>query len=272
MSKTDVTVLGIGSMGHALAAAFLANGHRVTVWNRTPGKADDLVAQGAIRANDPKEAVEASPVVVACVLDYPALHGVLDGSWDALAGRTLINLTNGTPAHARETAKLHDGEYVDGGIMAVPPMIGGPGALVLYSGSQAAFERYEDLLGELGATHFLGEDAGMAALIDLALLSGMYGMFGGVAHSVALAASGGLDPAEYTTTLLAPWLVAMTGLLNSITDDSPADMQVIAFGNIVAASNEQGVDPELLSHLTTPLRQMIGPDAAGLSLKEMLNR
>lgn len=265
MSKTDVTVLGLGSMGHALAAAFLANGHQVTVWNRTPGKADDLVALGAIRAQSPKEAVEASQVVVACVLDYPTLHGVLD--WDALAGRTLINLTNGTPVQARETAKLHDGEYVDGGIMAVPPMIGGPGSLVLYSGSRPAFEQYEELLGELGATRFLGEDAGLAALIDLSLLSGMYGMFGGVAHSVALAESGGLDPAEFTTSLLAPWLVAMTGVLGSITDDSPADMQVFAIRNIVATSNDQGVDPELLSHLITPLRQMNGEN-----LEETLNR
>ncbi|MFC0627935.1 imine reductase family protein [Kribbella deserti] len=124
----------------------------------------------------------------------------------------------------------------------------------------------------MGATRYLGEDAGLAALIDLSLLSGMYGMFGGAAHSVALAESAGMDPSEFITSLLAPWLVAMTGVLDSITDDSPSDMQIVAVGNIVATSNDQGVDPELLSHLTTPLRQLIGPDAKGLELKEMLNR
>lgn len=43
----SVTVLGLGAMGKALAGAFRTAGHRTTVWNRTPGRADDLAAEGA---------------------------------------------------------------------------------------------------------------------------------------------------------------------------------------------------------------------------------
>jgi 3-hydroxyisobutyrate dehydrogenase-like beta-hydroxyacid dehydrogenase len=44
---TPVTVIGLGLMGRALATAFLRAGHPTTVWNRTPAKAEQLVAQGA---------------------------------------------------------------------------------------------------------------------------------------------------------------------------------------------------------------------------------
>lgn len=78
----DVTVLGLGPMGAALAAAFLAAGHRTTVWNRTPGKADALAAQGAAEAVEAAAAVTASPLTVVCLAAYDAVHEVL-APWPA---------------------------------------------------------------------------------------------------------------------------------------------------------------------------------------------
>jgi nucleoside-diphosphate-sugar epimerase len=46
----DVAVLGMGRMGSALAGRLLGDGHRVVVWNRSPGRAPELVAAGAWRA------------------------------------------------------------------------------------------------------------------------------------------------------------------------------------------------------------------------------
>jgi 3-hydroxyisobutyrate dehydrogenase-like beta-hydroxyacid dehydrogenase len=66
---TPVTVLGLGSMGQALARAFSAAGHPVTVWNRTPGKAEPLMAEGATLAPDAAGAVAASPLTIVCLLD-----------------------------------------------------------------------------------------------------------------------------------------------------------------------------------------------------------
>lgn len=62
--RSTVTVIGLGEMGQALASAFLRNGYRTTVWNRTAAKADFLVKQGAVLASTPAEAVQASPVVI----------------------------------------------------------------------------------------------------------------------------------------------------------------------------------------------------------------
>ncbi len=70
-------------------------------------------------------------------------------------------------------------DYLDGGIMAIPPMIDRPEALVLYSGSEKSFNAYQKELDSLGTSKYLGSEAGLAPLYDLALLAGMWGMFAG---------------------------------------------------------------------------------------------
>ncbi|MEV5403246.1 NAD(P)-binding domain-containing protein [Streptomyces albidoflavus] len=163
-----VTVLGLGRMGSALAAAFLAAGHSTTVWNRTPGKADELAARGARHAGSVAEAVAAAPLVVVCVADDEAVHQLLDPLDGALAGRTLVNLTTGTSAQARANAawaKERRIAFLDGAIMAVPEDIATGDAVLLYSGPRDAFDTYEEALRVLapaGTTH-LGGDAGLAA-------------------------------------------------------------------------------------------------------------
>jgi 3-hydroxyisobutyrate dehydrogenase-like beta-hydroxyacid dehydrogenase len=256
--RHSVTVLGLGAMGSALARTLVEHGHTTTVWNRSPDKAKPFVAQGAQGAANVGEAVMASPVTIVCVVDDAALRGVLDLAGEALSGRVLVNLTNGTPDQARRTAarvaELGAAGYVDGGIMAVPPMIGTPEALVLYSGSRDAFGPHRPVLETFGSARYLGADPGLAALYDLALLSGMYGMFGGVLHSVALTKSAGVPATEFID-LLIPWLEAMASSLPQLArqvdaDDHPTDsplaMQSAGFPNLVEASRAQGVRPDLV--------------------------
>ncbi|MDV6290808.1 NAD(P)-binding domain-containing protein [Streptomyces sp. UP1A-1] len=161
--KVRVSVLGLGEMGRALAGALVKDGHTTTVWNRSPGKADDLVAQGAERAATARDAVRASPLVIACLLDHASVHEVLDPLAGELAGRTLINVTTTSPAQSRELAAWAADAgvtYLDGGIMAVPDMIGRASSSVLYSGSADAFDRYKPLLDTWGTSTYFGEDAG----------------------------------------------------------------------------------------------------------------
>lgn len=264
-NRPPVTVIGLGAMGSALAEAFLKNGRPTTVWNRSTGKADPLVQKGAVRAATVADAVAAGGLVVVCVLDYDVFHEVL-GSLDDLSGRVLINLTNGTPDQARETAAWAEergASYLDGGIMAVPPMIGGPEAVLLYSGSRAAFESHRDELDSLGPATYLGADPGLASLYDLALLSGMYGMFAGFLHATALVGTEKVRATEFVSQL-APWLrgmiEALPGLAERIdTGEHAKDvasnlgMQAVAYANIVEASRAQGIGTELIS----PMQKLI---------------
>ncbi|NYI94336.1 putative dinucleotide-binding enzyme [Streptomonospora nanhaiensis] len=98
MDTPAVTVIGLGPMGRAMAAAYLERGYAVTVWNRTPARADDLVARGARRAATPAAALEANRLAVVSLTDYDALDAVLEQAGGAdLAGRTVANLTSDTP-------------------------------------------------------------------------------------------------------------------------------------------------------------------------------
>jgi len=260
MTETTVSVLGLGAMGSALASAFLRAGHSATVWNRTRGRAAAVPELAAARhADTAAAAVAASPLVVLCVVHYDAAYRVLEPATDQLAGTTLVNLCNGTPRQAREMAAWaagHGAEYLDGGIMAVPPMIGAPAALTLYSGSPAAFETHRDTLAALGTARHLGADVGLAALYDLALLSAMYGMIGGFLHAVSLVRTEGIKAGELLP-LVQPWLLAMVPELTRAAEQvdsgdygrgvvSPLAMQTAAFGNFVDSAREQGIRPDLL--------------------------
>ncbi|MCE7008902.1 NAD(P)-binding domain-containing protein [Kibdelosporangium philippinense] len=224
MSKQSVTVIGLGAMGQTLAKTFVHNGHPTTVWNRTPGK----VVEGATHAPTAAEAVAASELVVVCVLDYKAAQSVLD--LIDLSGKAVVNLTNGTPAHAREFAK---GDYLDGGIMAVPQMIGQPEAMVLYSGSKEVFDKYQETLNVLGQSRFVGEDPGLAALYDLALLSAMYGQSAGGLHAVSMV---GANRGDFVESLLIPWLTATMFALHTVGESDPESPDDID------ASNDLGLE------------------------------
>jgi 3-hydroxyisobutyrate dehydrogenase-like beta-hydroxyacid dehydrogenase len=261
-SQVSVSVLGLGAMGSALAQTFLRQGRRTVVWNRSGAKAEPLVQHGAHAVATPAEAISASPVIVVCVLDYSAAKETLSAAADRLRGRTIVNLTNGRPQEARAFAQWaaeHGADYLDGGIMAVPPMIGQREALILYSGSENAYHSHRSLLELLGSSRYLGPDAGRAALHDLALLSGMYGMFAGTFQALALVTSDGVKATEFIP-LLVDWLKAMAVMLpdyarqidaRDYTLDvvANAGMQTESLRNIVRACREQGVSPGLLEPL-----------------------
>ncbi|WP_116206145.1 NAD(P)-dependent oxidoreductase [Amycolatopsis circi] len=263
-NATSVTVLGLGAMGSALAGALLGTGRPVTVWNRSADKTKPLVTRGAVAAESAAKAVAASELVIACLLDDASVREVLDTA--SLPGKTVVNLTNGTPRQACELAEWvteKGGRFLDGGIMAVPPMIGQPGAFVFYSGPKDLFDTHRAVFDAFGGSNYVGEDPGLAALHDLALLSGMYGQFTGILQAYALIRSEGLSAVEFAP-LLSGWLTAMGGFAQTAAKEvdsgdytqdvvSNLGMQAAAFENLPAAAADQGVSSELLA----PLHQLL---------------
>lgn len=190
---TPVTVIGLGSMGRALAEAFLAAGHPTTVWNRTAGRAAPLVTRGAVHAEAVEAAVAASPLVIACLTTFDDTRQALEPAATALAGRALVTLNSGSPAAAREMAAWttgHDARFLGGAIKDVPPAVGRPDTLLYYGGDRTVFDEYETTLKVLGGdTVHLGDEPDLAAFYEMAvggtLLPALVGFFQGAAAAQA---------------------------------------------------------------------------------------
>lgn len=267
---TSTTFLGLGAMGSALATAVLDAGRPIVVWNRTPHRAQALGERGAAVAVSAREAVTGDEAIVVCLFDHQSAHDVLDAVAAGLSGRTVINLTTTTPNQARELAAWaaeHGIAYLDGAIMAVPQMIGGPGSTILYSGSATAFEEHRALLDLWGQSSYFGPDAGMASLHDMAMLVGMYTMLAGFMQGAAMVGSAGVPATEFAQRQ-APFLGAMTGQLADFAatvdakDYAGEGQQSLQFtetalASLLQAGTDQGVNVEVLKPVYDIVRRQI---------------
>ncbi|QRG66426.1 NAD(P)-dependent oxidoreductase [Brevibacillus choshinensis] len=286
---TSVSVIGLGNMGVALAGAFLKGGHPTTVWNRSSEKGDELVGKGAYRAQSLAEAVSASDVVVVCLTTYEVMHELFAPLNAEMKGKVLINLTTGTPERARQTlqwATERGIDYLDGAIMAIPPMIGAPDALIFYGGPKSVFDAHEQLLKQLGGnTTYLGPDTGVPLLYDLALLSMLYGAWYSYFHAHAMLSTANVTAAEFLP-YASNWIQHLIVPLltdpetaraldegNHATEVSNMAVNRLGLENIVQSSEEMGISPDWLVPIHAIAKQMVeegyGADAFTRVFEEM---
>ncbi len=189
---SDISMIGLGAMGTALAKAQVNAGHDVTVWNRSPQRMTPLVELGAKGAESVAAAVKASPLIMVCIDNYTATNALLraDDVVVHLSGRSVIQLSTGTPSEARNSEawlQARGAAYLDGVIDPYPDGIGAADAQILFSGSKAVFEASEAFLKCLGGDlRFISEKVGAAAALDLADLSSSLGRYVGFAHGARL--------------------------------------------------------------------------------------
>jgi 3-hydroxyisobutyrate dehydrogenase len=174
--KPSVGFIGLGLMGHPMAANLLKAGYELTVWNRTPSRGDDLVAQGARRAANPRELAAASDVVITIVSDPPALESVLWGESGVFAGlkrgSTIIESSTVSPGLEKRAAAAAAGlgaEFLEA------PVTGGTwgaekGELVFMVGGEAAtLERMKPVLSAMGKRWFLLGPIGAGQTVKVAM-------------------------------------------------------------------------------------------------------
>lgn len=203
--NSAVTVIGLGPMGQAMTRTLLAAGHPVTVWNRTAGRADGVVTDGATLAATPGEAVEASDLVLLSLTNYQAMYDVFGSATESLAGRTLVNLSSDTPDRTREAATWaagHDATFLTGGVMVPAPMVGTEAAYVYYSGPDDTMRHHLATLALLGTPKHLGEDPGLAQMMYQAQLTVFLTALSGLMHATAMLGAAGTKAGEALPELL----------------------------------------------------------------------
>jgi 3-hydroxyisobutyrate dehydrogenase-like beta-hydroxyacid dehydrogenase len=214
---TEVTVIGLGPMGQALASALLAAGFPTTVWNRTKAKAEALQRDGAKRAETPGDAIAGSDVTLINVVDNDAVDAIVATAGDAVAGRSIVGLASDTPDRARSTAAIVEGlggRYLDGAIMTPVSTIGTSSASILFAGPRDIYDVHRDVFDALATTGWLGDDYGRAAAYDVTLLDLFWTSIAGFVHAAALARAEGIALSDWL-----PHAQGMAGILPPLFTD-----------------------------------------------------
>jgi len=198
----QVAFLGLGRMGAAMAQHVLDAHHDLQVWNRTPEKAAELVAAGAVAAGSPAEAARGADVVIAMLAHPDAVREVLlgpDGVADGAAEGTLvIDASTIGPQAAQEIgAELEKRglRYLDAPVLgSVQPARDGTLA-VFAGGSEADYADAEPLLrlwGDAAKVRRVG-DVGSASAVKLVINLTIGVATAGVGEALRLACDLGVD-------------------------------------------------------------------------------
>jgi 3-hydroxyisobutyrate dehydrogenase-like beta-hydroxyacid dehydrogenase len=194
----DISVIGLGAMGAGIARAFLKEGCRVSVWNRSRGKIDDLVSQGAIACEGPAQALDANTHVVVCVSDYAVWQTIIETHDLAshLKDTCIIQLTTGTIEDVQRHGSFiheHGGRLADGAVMCYPRNLGTKDASLLLSGASEVLEECDSILSMLDQSWTnLGENLNGPAILSRSLMAGMTAALMGVVNGAAMCRAGGV--------------------------------------------------------------------------------
>jgi 3-hydroxyisobutyrate dehydrogenase-like beta-hydroxyacid dehydrogenase len=198
-TSPEVSVIGLGAMGSGIARTLIEGGCKVSVWNRSRAKVDDLVAVGAIGCNEPKEALDANTIVIVCVSDYAVWRHIIQEH--SLASHfedtCIIQLTTGTIDDVQTHASLihnNGGRLVEGAVMCYPRNLGTDEAALLLSGAPNVVEECTPILSILDENwKSLGEDINQPSVLSRSLMSGLTGALMGLVNGAAICRAGGVS-------------------------------------------------------------------------------
>ena len=222
-----LSVLGMGNMGRAFAALALEKEHQLTVWNRSPNHAADLISRGAIEAHSPEAAVADCEVALIVLSDDDAVlsvclgeHGVI-GSFPPEAILAIVSTV--APDTIRRLADIGpENRVLDSPVMGSPPAIAAGMGRFLIGGSTPTVRSLDALWSDLGAGYTYcgraGSGATMKLVSNLLLITGVAAL----AEAIATARHHGI-PDDLLKSVLADSFVvspASKMRLDSLFDES----------------------------------------------------
>jgi len=198
--RLRIGFVGLGTMGEPIANNLRKAGHDITVWNRTPAKANHIVSKGGRLARTPRECATGKDLVFTCVSDEHALEAVLEGDEGVLAGLAegdvLVDLTT---AGTRAIRALEERTQKRGARLVSCPILGSKVAaeqaqiVLVAGGPNAAREKARPALHAVSARLFELDDPVKAALMKLCVNAIGGAMITALSEALALGSAGGLD-------------------------------------------------------------------------------
>lgn len=200
MSKPTIGFIGIGIMGHSMAANLMKAGYPVQVFSRTKAKADDLVASGATWKDTPAMAAEGANVVIT-IVGYPKdVEEVFLGSGGVVAasspGTICIDMTTSSPVLAKRIATEAAAKDVE--VLDAPVSGGDIGARearlsIMVGGDKAAFDEVLPVFEAMGKNIVYQGDAGAGQHTKMCNQIAVAASMLGISEALIYAKVNGLD-------------------------------------------------------------------------------
>ena len=218
LTDHPVGFLGLGKLGAPIAQNLVASGVPLTVWNRTPEKAEALLRAGAKVAATPHAAITRGGIVVTILWDDASLDEMVKspGFLDALGpGGVHVSMTTVTPSAAKKAAALHAEHgslYVEAPIFGIPAQAVARKLTFCVAGPADAKARVRPLFDAMGADRVVdfGEEIGAGTATKLVgnflIVSG----FVALQEAFDVLRGNGMDP-KATLEMLTTTIVATAG-------------------------------------------------------------
>ena len=199
-----VGFIGLGHMGSGMAASLLKAGHEVTVYNRTPARAEALVAQGAKAAAEVADACGGDAVMTMLANDQ-AVEEVVFGDGGVLASlpRGAIHISSSTISVAL-AERMTDAHLARGSRFLSAPVLGRPDVaaagqlMVVAAGTSAAIQEAAPLLEAIGRkTSVVSTIPATANLVKLSANFLIAAAIESLGEAMALVGKAGVDRRQY---------------------------------------------------------------------------
>lgn len=195
-----VGFLGLGTMGAAMAGRLLDAGHTVTVWNRTPSAADELVSAGAILAGSAGEAI-ATGLFFSMLSNDAAAEATFtaEALASAPSGSLHVNHSTLSTAASERLAALHAEadsaiDYVAAPVLGRPNVAAAGNLNIVAAGPASGTDRAQPFLDILGKrTWIVGTQPAKASLVKIAVNYNLIHALQALAESLTLVEQGGVD-------------------------------------------------------------------------------
>ena len=227
----QITFIGTGIMGSRMATNLLAAGHALTVYNRTPEKADALVARGARRAVSIAAAATGADVIITMLSEPRAVKSVAEELWAHMTpGALWMNCSTVNPSFAAEmgrTTTQRGFRYLDAPVAGSKAAAEGAQLVFFLGGSPAAVAAVKPLTDAMGQKVVHLGEAGKGSALKVVVNQQLAVAMASFAEGVALGESLGL-PRELVVTVLlnGPLVPAFMGAKKAqiMTDDYTSDV------------------------------------------------
>jgi 3-hydroxyisobutyrate dehydrogenase-like beta-hydroxyacid dehydrogenase len=198
---TAVGVVGLGAMGSRLAGRLLAAGHEVHGTNRTPARAETLIARGLRWHPTPREVAAGTDVVLSMVTDDAALDAIAGGPAGIMAGlgpgQVYIDMSSVSPSASRRVAahvRAVGAVMLDAPVSGSVPQAEAGTLAIMVGGDEAAYRTVEPLLRQFGQSVNRVGDNGAGVLLKLAINISLAVQTLAFSEGLLLAERGGIDP------------------------------------------------------------------------------